>query len=111
MFTRRRFMTSAGAALVAAPFLQYLGHRPARAQGQGSAKRLLVFFSPDGIVPQLWRPLGGENDYRFGTDSLLTPLNDYRSDLLVLDGIDFLTGNNTRGAWPPCSPMVMDRAA
>ena len=28
---------------------------------------------------------------------MLTPLTDYRDDLLVLDGIDFLTGNNHEG--------------
>ncbi len=99
MRSRRDFLTSAGAALVAAPFLNVLrGGGAARAQdGVAPAKRLLIFFSPNGTIPQFWRPAGGENDYRFSPDGFLTPLSDYRDDLLVLNGINFLTGNNHEG--------------
>jgi hypothetical protein len=99
MQSRRHFLTSASAALLAAPFLNLLnGGGVTRAQGAAApAKRLLIFFSPNGTIPQLWRPAGGEDDYRFNADGMLTPLNDYRDDLLVLNGINFLTGNNHEG--------------
>lgn len=97
MPTRRRFLASTASTILAAPFLNLL-HGNARAQGNGApAKRLMIFFSPNGTIPQFWRPNGGENDYAFGADSMLTPLSDYRNDLLVLNGINFLTGNNHEG--------------
>ena len=99
MHSRRGFLTSTGAALVAAPFLELLrGQGRASAQGvDAPAKRLLIFFSPNGTIPRLWAPAGGENDYRFNENGMLTPLTDYRDDLLVLNGINFLTGNNHEG--------------
>ena len=98
MISRRRFVTSAGASLLAAPFLDLLSGKRARAQGAAApAKRLLIFFSPNGTIPHLWAPQGGENDYSFREDGMLTPLTDYRDDLLVMNGIDFLTGNNHEG--------------
>ena len=98
MISRRRFVTSAGASLLAAPFVDLLSGTGARAQGAGrQAKRLLIFFTPNGTIPHLWAPQGGENDYRFREDGMLAPLTDYRDDLLVLNGIDFLTGNNHEG--------------
>ena len=41
-------------------------------------------------------------------DSMLTPLSDYRNDLLVLNGINFLTGNNHEGMGR-CSRMERTR--
>lgn len=97
MINRRTFVRSAAAAVLAGPFVDLAARRPARAQGVQGPRRLLIFHSPNGTIPRLWRPEGGENDYRFTADGMLTPLNDYRDDLLVLDGIDFLTGNNHEG--------------
>ena len=98
MISRRRFVTSAGAGLLAAPFINVLSGQKARAQGAANRpSRLLIFFSPNGTIPHLWAPEGGENDYRFRDDGMLTPLTDYRDDLLVMNGIDFLTGNNHEG--------------
>jgi hypothetical protein len=75
-----------------------LSGQKARAQGAANRpSRLLIFFSPNGTIPHLWAPEGGENDYRFRDDGMLTPLTDYRDDLLVMNGIDFLTGNNHEG--------------
>jgi len=48
-----------------------------------------VFFSPNGTVPRLWQPTGSDDNYSFAPGSILESLNDWRSRLLVLDGIDF----------------------
>jgi len=93
--TRRRFLRHGAAALLAAPFCDLLA-RPARAAGAG-ARRLLVLFSPNGTVHDHWRPAGGENDFRFPTGSILEPLSAFRDDLIVLDGLDFLSGDNHEG--------------
>ena len=96
MLSRRRFMAGLGASVVASPFCRFLTGN-AYAQERRGPRRLMVFFSPDGIVPQLWSPEGDENNFRFPENGLLAPLSDYRDDLLVLEGIDFLTGNNHEG--------------
>ncbi|MGC6418019.1 MAG: DUF1552 domain-containing protein [Bradymonadia bacterium] len=96
MISRRKFVAGLGAGIVASPFINILNNK-AIAQPRQGPRRLMVFFSPDGIVPQLWRPQGNENDFVFPENGFLAPLNDYRDDLLVLEGIDFLTGNNHEG--------------
>ena len=96
MISRRNFMAGLGAGIVASPFINILNNRVCAQPRQGP-RRLMIFFSPDGIVPHLWRPVGNENNFRFPENNLLAPLSDYRDDLLVLDGIDFLTGNNHEG--------------
>lgn len=96
MLTRRRFMSNVGASLVAAPFCQFLA-QPARAQGRGRARRLLIFFSPNGTIHQHWRPAGQGEEFQLPEGSILEPLARHRDDLLILDGIDFMTGNNHEG--------------
>ena len=96
MLSRRRFLAGLGASVVASPFCRFLTGT-AYSQERRGPRRLMVFFSPDGIVPQLWSPEGDENNFRFPENGLLAPLSDYRDDLLVLEGIDFLTGNNHEG--------------
>ena len=96
MISRRNFVAGLGAGIVASPFVNILNNR-AYAQPRQGPRRLMVFFSPDGIVPQLWRPEGNENDFRFPENNLLAPLTPHKDDLLVLEGIDFLTGDNHEG--------------
>jgi hypothetical protein len=94
MFTRRKFVSSVGASLIAAPFLDTLNGVALAQPVNAPAKRLLVFFSPDGIVPRFYWPEGGENDFRFPDTSVLSPLTRHRDDLLVLRGVDMPTGNH-----------------
>ncbi len=52
-FSRRSFLRSSAASLLAAPFVQLL--EPRRAIAGGGPQRLLVFFTPNGTVPwRLW---------------------------------------------------------
>ena len=55
--SRRQFGLGAGATLLAAPFLG-LTERTVRADDTKSAKRLIVFFTPNGTVHEHWRPTG-----------------------------------------------------
>ena len=94
MLDRRRFTL----ALLAAPFLALTAApRRARAQDAGRARRLLIFSSPNGTIHRHWRPMGGENDFVFPEGSILEPLTPWRDRLLVIDGLNFLTGNNHEG--------------
>lgn len=89
-----------GASLVAAPFLGQLsglGLGRVRAAEDGCAKRLILFFSPNGTVHRHWRPTGGERDFAFAPGTILEPLDAFRSDLIVVDGLDFYGGTNHEG--------------
>jgi len=92
---RRKFLAGLGASLLAAPYCRLLSGE-ALAQEAG-ARRLLIFFSPNGTVHQHWRPDGAEEAYSFPTGSILEPLSHLRDQLLVIDGLDFHNGNNHEG--------------
>jgi len=93
MLSRRTLFSRTGAALVAAPFCSLL-RRPAHADDDPGL-RLLVLFSPNGTFHDHWRPGGPELSFPAG--SILEPLAAHADDLLVLDGLDFLLGDNHEG--------------
>jgi hypothetical protein len=65
--------------------LPVLSQRTARAQAP-AARRMLIFYTPNGTIGPEWRPRGGETDFTFGR--ILAPLARWRSKLLVLGGVD-----------------------
>lgn len=87
MITRRRLLQLGGAAAVSLPLLRLRAHAsPAR------AKRLIIFYFPDGIVgpsqngePSLWTPSGGETS--FTLPDLLSPLQPYKSSCVFFRGL------------------------
>ncbi|MBX2798891.1 MAG: DUF1552 domain-containing protein [Myxococcales bacterium] len=89
-------MKYGAAAMIAAPFCD-LATRRARAAAAGSAKRLLVLFTPNGTVPHRWRPSGSGSSYDFPAGSILEPLDGLQDDLLVIGGMDFNVGDNHEG--------------
>ena len=92
---RRSFLAGLGASLLATPFCSLLSGE-AQA-GAVPARRLLIFFSPNGTVHEHWRPSGSEEAYSFPAGSILEPLTHLREHLLVLGGLDFHNGNNHEG--------------
>ncbi len=93
---RRNLLQGLGIGLVAAPFVNLLSSPRSRAEGP-AARRLIVFFSPNGTVPQHWRPAGTENDFSFPAGSILEPLTVVKDKVIVLDGLDFLGADNHEG--------------
>ncbi|MEZ4466666.1 MAG: DUF1552 domain-containing protein [bacterium] len=94
-WTRRSFTAGLGAALLAGPFCRLLG---GTAHAQGVApRRLLTFFSPNGTIHRHWRPTGGERDFVLPPGSILEPLGPWRDRLVIVDGLDFFTGDNHEG--------------
>ena len=101
---RRRFIGGLGSTALAgllSPGFAIPSMMPAglaRAQSlRGPAKRLVIFFSPNGTVHRHWRPVGSGTDYAFPAGSILEPLGEYRDRLVVLDGIDFKGVSNHEG--------------
>jgi hypothetical protein len=64
--------------------------RPARAAPLYNA---LFVFVPDGIVPSLWHPQGGETD--FTLPAMSEPLGAIRNDCVFLQGIQMYAGEPT----------------
>jgi hypothetical protein len=86
-FSRRRFLHRAIAtgALMDLPFL-----------GRAHAAPLfnvVIVFVPDGVVPSLWYPQGGETG--FTLPSMSAPLEPIRSDCVFLQGISMYAGEPT----------------
>jgi hypothetical protein len=68
-----------------------------RAQTTAVARRLIIFFSPNGTVHRHWRPDGTGTTYNFPAGSMLEPLATLRNELTIVDGLDFKNGNNHEG--------------
>lgn len=93
MLTRRDLVRAS----LLAPFAGLLA-APRRALAQSAvAKRLVIFFSPNGTVHRHWRPTGSGTNYSFASGAILEPLSALKNELLVLDGLDFMNGNNHEG--------------
>ena len=60
-------------------------------------KRMLLFFTPNGAVPHRYYPTGGVRDFQISPQSVLAPLESHRDDLIILEGLNFLTGTNHEG--------------
>ena len=94
--TRRTLIKSAGAGLIAAPFLSLLDGKPARAAGR--VKRVL-FFCTMGTEPQLWTPtaLSGDNITTFSPST--EPLSAIRENIVLVEGLT--SGGPTEGHGSP----------
>ncbi len=91
---RRSFLKNLGVSAGLAPFLTGLPGMSSvlGAPVGGKPQRLIVFFSPNGTIPQeFWPDQPGEN---FAPKRILKPLEAYRERMLVLNGIDNKIGGD-----------------
>lgn len=93
-FSRRRFLGGAGA-MIALPFLTSLAPRRARGAAPMRKKRFLAFYVPNGIVMDKWTPAAEGSAWSM--TPILTPLEPYRNQLLVLTGINNSPGRSENG--------------
>jgi hypothetical protein len=99
---RRAFTSALGASFVAASFVEAARGAPAvqraakkvHPAGAGVAKRLVVFFTPNGTVHKYWRPMGSGENFSFIRGGILEPLAAHAADLVICDGIDFAGFDN-----------------
>lgn len=96
--TRREFLKTLGLSAASLPFLTNLPSLDVPPQG-GKKQRLVILFSPDGIVPSnFWPDQYGDG---FALKPILQPLASYRDRMMVLHGVsDRLKGdgdNHMRG--------------
>ena len=94
--SRRNFLHAGAASLLAAPFVRLLHGGSAHADG-GVAKRLLVYFTPNGTVPaRLW-PSGSGSNFTFAPGSILEPLDAIRDQVTIIKGMRFHNATNHEG--------------
>ena len=95
--SRRSLLKGFGAAAaIASPFISFL-NRPLQADGDHNAKRMVIFFSPNGSILEHWRPTGTETSFSFPAGSILEPLESWKERMLVIDGLDFKGATNHEG--------------
>lgn len=82
---RRTVLRGALGVALGLPWLEAMAPRKARAEAT-PIKRFVVMFSPNGTLPELWTPSGGETD--FSLSPILSPLADHRDDLVIIQGLD-----------------------
>lgn len=83
--SRRTLLRGLGGVAIGLPFLDAM-RSPQTARAAAFPKRFVVFFTADGTIPEAWTPSGSETDFTFGP--ILAPLDPFKSDLLILDGVD-----------------------
>jgi len=81
--SRRSFMHTMG---VGALGLSCLSTSKLLAQKAALPKRFVLFFSPNGTIPDAWGTSGTETDFTF--KRILEPLEPFRSKVCVLEGLD-----------------------
>jgi len=80
----RGVLAGLGGVAVGLPLLEAMHGSTAKAAA--APRRLVIFFTPNGTIPDAWVTGTSETDYTFG--KILEPLNDHKKDLVVLTGID-----------------------
>jgi hypothetical protein len=81
--SRRTLLRGAGGITVGLPLLDAM---TAFGQTTAAPVRFIFMFTANGTIPTAWTPTGTETAFNFGT--ILSPLNNYKSKLLVLDDVD-----------------------
>jgi len=82
--TRRGLLKTAGAGLIAAPFLKLLDGKPAYAAAR--IKRVL-FFCTMGTQPEIWTPTGISGDSITTFSAATQPLAAIRENIVLVDGL------------------------
>ena len=81
---RRNFLKHAGISTAALPFLQNL-ESISFAKTNPSKKRMVVFFSPNGVIPdEFWPTEEGEN---YQLKEILSPLEPFKKQTTILHGV------------------------
>jgi hypothetical protein len=96
--SRRTLLRGAAGAAVGLPLLEAMGAEGADA----FPRRLVVFFTNNGTVKSEWEPRGTEHDFTLGP--ILAPLEPFRSDIVVLSGLDVESSYHGPGSGDPHMP-------
>jgi hypothetical protein len=88
--SRRALLKALGVGAAAAPLIPSLDGWAAGAP----AKRLLLVFTPDGIVPEKYWPTGGETTFSFPAGGILEPLERHKGDMIIFKDMPRFNGGS-----------------
>jgi hypothetical protein len=90
--SRRQLLKALGVGAAAAPLIPSLN---GWAQSStGAPQRLLLVFTPDGIVPEQWWPTGTETAWNFPAGGICEPLNRHKADMIFFKDIPRFNGGS-----------------
>lgn len=89
----RRSAIGAGLSLIAAPFFK------ARAQATLQARRLVIFFTPNGTAHRTdrWHPKPTADGYTVDAGDVLEPLMPHKANIMPVSGLYFVDHTNHEG--------------
>ncbi len=96
LMTRRQLLKGLGGVLLGLPLLE-LGMSRAVGQASGAMtpegfpKRFIVFFHPNGTIPDFWWPQAGAGERDFELANALAPLAPFKSRIFLPYGLDMLS--------------------
>lgn len=90
---RRAFLRNTTASFLTPLAANLLGPKK-KAQAAAGPKRLVVFFTPNGTKHDSYWPTGSGRNFDFAPGSILEPLKDLKSQLLILKGVNIKTQVN-----------------
>src|SRR5687768_9623702 len=83
---RRAVLRGAAGGALVLPWLEIMASERTSHAAVPGPQRFLSFFQPGGSVLDQWRPIGTETDFMLSP--ILSPLENVKQRLLVLDGLD-----------------------
>jgi hypothetical protein len=92
---RRGILRGLAAAALAAPLAQVLGVRSGRSAPGDPVPKVVFFYTPCGVVPDLWHPK--ETGSTFTLPKLSAPLQPHQSDCIFMDGVSMYPLNDHQG--------------
>jgi hypothetical protein len=84
---RRQLLRALGSAGIALPLLSSLDGRGARAGDGAAPKRLVLMYTPNGVIHDGWWPTPGASESDFTLNQIHQPLAAYQSRLTLLKGV------------------------
>jgi hypothetical protein len=92
---RRGILRGLAASALAAPLTQLLQLRSARTAPNGPVPKVVFFYTPCGVVPDVWHPK--ETGKVFTLPKLSAPLAPHQADCIFLDGVSMYPLNDHQG--------------
>ncbi len=91
---RRQILRALGGAGIGLPLLSSLADRGARAQTAPGPKRLILMYTPNGVIHEAWWPTpSGSSESEFILNQIHEPLAPYQDRLLLLKGVNHLVAS------------------
>jgi hypothetical protein len=85
--SRRTLLRGMGGVAIGLPFLEIMGNDGRANAGTPTIpQRFIVFFSPNGNIRENWAPTASGTDFQLS--KILAPLQTYKQNLIVMDGVD-----------------------